>query len=317
MTSRKLFDIIIPFAKIDRIEGTLQSLVAQSNTDFSVILASDGPTPELAPNVRRLARELDVTFVSYPSNVGSEDPSRHWERCVGASKSDWIWLLGDDDRASRECAAHVASEIRRASEDLALIRLPVGISFGADNLPSATPGEEVLTWSDFLAGRLDGKLHSFASEYVIKVEALRAAGGFVPFPYGWCSDDATWLQLARYGGIRQIHGESARVFWTHSSFNTSSLEVEQAHRFSEAEMGFLRWLREESPVAGEMNTASWKFKMLKWFSRQTLRKKYDLLTGFRVVTVAFRSHRTLQLIGILIHAFDALVEAGRPSRRGS
>ena len=78
------------------------------------------------------------------------------------------------------------------------------------------------------------------SDHVFSRAALLRAGGFVDFPLGWFSDDATWLEIAREGGIYTV--PEGRVHWRRSGLNLSSDAPQRRGEKLRAHVAFLAWL---------------------------------------------------------------------------
>ncbi len=98
---------------------------------------------------------------------------------------------------------------------------------------------------EFLTARLERSRNSYAVEYIFSREAFDAAGGFVDFPLGWCSDDASWARFAGSTPIQTIAGP--KVSWRLSGVNLSSRGTpSQQEKKVDALFEFVEWPRRQA-----------------------------------------------------------------------
>src|SRR5262249_7420625 len=80
-------------------------------------------------------------------------------------------------------------------------------------------------------------------------------GGFVDFPLGWFSDDASWIAFSRHSAIRTINGGAD--FSRRSDVNLSGSEGEHAGEKLGGVYRYLLWWEREVPD----NTLQHKLRM--------------------------------------------------------
>ena len=274
IVNSKSLTIVIPMYRQLHIEEVLEDLANQTDRNFDLIVASNGPIGELPPKVADLIRDLNATVIEDKEIVGHEDPSISWERAISYAPEGWTWLLGDDDRVGNGCV--------KAFNELSLVtlnghnvcRFPVGILEQDGSMTGQElKGSRIIAPRLFLRNRLIGLDLSFASEYVFQKKQLQEIGGFVHFPFAWCSDDATWLQLSFPNGVLQLSGEGAIVHWRNSSTNTSSKMRNSPREFALAERMFIGWAMNDSFLAATLSGIRWKLLFAWWFTHKSLHKK--------------------------------------------
>lgn len=88
---------VIPYYKIDFFEETLQALDRQTNKNFAVYIGNDLSKNDPSQILERHPN-LNITYQSFDTNLGSTDLEVQWKRCIALSKNeDWICILADDD----------------------------------------------------------------------------------------------------------------------------------------------------------------------------------------------------------------------------
>lgn len=272
----RLLTIVIPMYRQLYIEELLSDLSIQSDHNFNLIISSDGPIEDFTHRVKALIHVLKATVIENIDILGREDPSLSWERAVSQAPVGWIWLLGDDDRIESGCVEAFNKLSPGTLSNVHVCRFPVAIlaQDGTKISKSAAVSRNIEP-RYFLKSRLLGHELSFASEYVFQKERLEEIGGFVHFPFAWCSDDATWLQLSYPNGIFQLAGDAARVYWRDSSANTSSKVRQSPLIFASAEQSFINWAINESFLAGSLSSIRWKLRFAWWFAQKATQKNLE------------------------------------------
>ena len=84
--------VIIPAYKSRFLQQTLDSMVAQTNQDFTVYIGDDASPHDLKKIVSLYQGKLDIIYHRFEINLGKKDLPRHWERCI-----DDLRLFYDND----------------------------------------------------------------------------------------------------------------------------------------------------------------------------------------------------------------------------
>ena len=93
--SSPLFSVIIPtFNRADKLRRALDSLVAQSFSDFEVLVCDDGSTDGTDEVVESFSEKLKIRHL-WEENFGG--PARPRNRGITASAGDWLCFLDADD----------------------------------------------------------------------------------------------------------------------------------------------------------------------------------------------------------------------------
>lgn len=247
--------IVIPAYKARYLPRTLQSLIAQTDRDFDVLVADDGSPEGLAALVEGHRGDLRLRYLRFDENLGRHDLVAHWNRAVRASAGAWVLLLGDDDLLDPEAVAAFRAALRQGPAECELYRFESRKIDAHDRvIEDNRPHPPTETSAAFLEERLRGNRSSYTVDHVFARAAFDRWNGFVSFPLAWCSDDASWLQFGARGGIRRIDG--AKVSWRLSGDNISSLKPELQGRKLLACALFTAWVRRfaerAGPAAGDL-----------------------------------------------------------------
>ena len=189
---------MLPAYRSRYLEDALKSILAQRYGSFRVVVSDDASTEPLKEIVSALD-DPRVTFRRNPTNLGAGQLVTHWNLLLDNCASEYIIIASDDDlyhpgfleQIDRLAQQHPEADILRTracviDRDGQVIRTEKGTA-------------EWFSTGDFLNYLLQPESVLCIGNYVFKTNALKAAGGFVPFPLGWKSDSATQILLSRNG----------------------------------------------------------------------------------------------------------------------
>lgn len=261
--------IVIPAFKSAYLRQALESIAAQTCTDFRVYVGDDASPDDLRTICEDFASRIDLRYVRFDRNLGGPDLVAQWSRCVALSGEPWVWLFGDDDEMEPGCVEALLARIDADAGRFDLYHFDVVEIDGQGAVLREAPAfPDLLPALDFAQRRMAGRLSSYAPDYVFSRAAFDAAGGFQEFPLAWATDDATWIKLARRAGIRAVRGP--RLRWRQSGENLSSDQPHLARRKLEAALRYVGWFerylhahppRPSEPPRGDLLRAS-----IEWLS---------------------------------------------------
>ena len=94
--------IIIPAYKACFFREVLDSIVRQSNRDFTVYIGDDASPDDLESIVSDYKDKLDIFYFRFEQNWGGRDLVAHWERCIELSDEPLVWLFSDGNKGLEE-----------------------------------------------------------------------------------------------------------------------------------------------------------------------------------------------------------------------
>ncbi len=210
MTSDPEIAIVTAAFNAERfVADTIQSVQAQSLTDWEHIIVDDGSTDrtveaatEVGDHRLRIIRHSNVGQ-SAAQNIGLADV-----------RSRFVVMLDADDRLLPDALHRLRSAIE-AERDLVLAYGHVwlidqnGVSFGSRHRFQASPS------GDRLAGLLQKNLITTGGAAMIRTQAIRDVGGFdqnLNMAQGW----ECWVRLAALGPIAEVGGDAVLEYRLHA-----------------------------------------------------------------------------------------------------
>lgn len=104
-----LLSICVPtFNRSALLHENLLSLLEQWNEKIEIIVSDNASTDETGQIVETLIKENPgkIHYFRQPKNLGSEG---NFDFCFSKAAGDFVWILGDDDRLSKNCLPFLLS----------------------------------------------------------------------------------------------------------------------------------------------------------------------------------------------------------------
>ena len=195
-----LITIAIPAYKAEFIQEAVKSALSQTYSNIEVLVVDDC-SPENIYDRVVVFNDSRLRYVRNEANVGKEDPSKNWNRCLKYAKGEYICVLCDDDLY----AENYVEELVRLSEKYPLcnvFRCSVTETDEdgevTDFFPLAPEYEPV---DEYIWHLHSGNNRQTLSEWMMRTSALRLIGGYVNSPMAWGADCMTVYKLAVSGGV--------------------------------------------------------------------------------------------------------------------
>ena len=196
MTPR--FSFIMPAWKYRFLREAIASIVAQSSSDWELVVVDDC-SPEPLWDIVASFDDTRIRYVRNERNLGGGNLVSQWNHSITFARGEWIVLAADDDLYKpvfcEECLRLagkypqvdlIHSSVEQIDEN--------GNHLWDDSvLPEFTSKYEYLNW--WLTGRSFTCIGNFA----FRRSALVEMGGFIDFPCAFGSDIATPIALSRKG----------------------------------------------------------------------------------------------------------------------
>jgi glycosyltransferase involved in cell wall biosynthesis len=222
------FSVVVPvYNKAPCLERSIKSVLAQSFTDFELLLVDDGSTDDSLSEIRKFSDpRLRLLHRDVPG------PGGYAARNLGIaeSRADWVAFLDADDEWYPE---HL--EVLRA---LAL-ESPGGVvatgwllNYGDDELRRSTfsafhasTTRKVLSFSEFLQEIADKRMPMWTGSVAARRELLNHVGGF-PEQCRRGGDTATWLRLVNVAEELVVSTKPTTIYHRVDSFVTANISPE-------------------------------------------------------------------------------------------
>ena len=229
---------ILPAWKRRFLGEAVERILAQTFGDFELVVVDDASPDDLGEVVGRF-RDARLRYVRNEKNLGGRDLVAAWNRAFAEARGEFAVLASDDDRyLPRFLEAMLDLARRHPAADAFHCRIAY-IDERGERCGTGALREALESPMRFFHSRAVLHLDQSAPDFMFRTAALRSIGGFVPMPRAWYSDDATWMMLARRGGIAfspEILFESRQ-----SGENISSTFDDAAEKIRAGEM-FREWL---------------------------------------------------------------------------
>jgi glycosyltransferase involved in cell wall biosynthesis len=211
--------IVIPFFKIKFFREALDSILAQSVSDFHIYIGDDASPDTDDGLLSYLGTIPNLTYHRFNENLGATSLTSHWNRCIDLVRNEqWIWLFSDDDVMSPNCVREFKN-FKAANAGIQIFKHDSAKFIDIQNILRRNTFPPSMNSLDFLKYKFNYIYESYAIEYIVHKSLYEAVGGYTDFPLGWCSDDLFWIQASAISPILTI--PYTTVYWRFSDENIS------------------------------------------------------------------------------------------------
>lgn len=195
------YTFLLPAFKAQYLENALESILAQTYTDFNVIVSDDCSPEDLHSIMVKYGEDSRVTFRRNERNMGHESLVAHWNLLLNLCDAEFCILASDDDVYAPNFLEEIDALTNKYPHvDLFHARAHCidadGCIFKEDALYKEFVGQveyfEQLDYYNHI---------ECVANYVYRTTALKGIGGFVDFPLAWSSDTATCNLMAKNGVV--------------------------------------------------------------------------------------------------------------------
>lgn len=236
------FSFVLPAYKAKYLDQALKSIIAQSFSDFELIIVDDCSLEDLKSIVDANA-DGRVSYYRNEKNIGGSNLVAQWNHCLEFAKGDYVILATDDDLYdARFLETFVPLIEKYPNVDLFRSRI---LSVDAQGIIKNIDAcyKEYLTPTEFLYHSLHG-MRGGIPQYIFRRSALMEKGGFVSLPMAWGSDDATAILMSEHG---VVNSQEHLVRFRWSDINISS-DKRYAVQKVQARLLYSEWLVEHTKV---------------------------------------------------------------------
>jgi glycosyltransferase involved in cell wall biosynthesis len=269
--------VLVPAYKAEYLSLLLDSLCAQTDKDFLVLVGDDAGPAEIRAICESFSSKLNLKYVGFDQNLGGRSLAGQWNRCLEHVEDEWVLMPGDDDTLHAECIQRFRLAVINTEGRYAAYRATLRGIDGNDVEQYVYPPAEYEDSEIRLMALADPGYRGTVIEFLFSRTRLRSIGGFVDFPVGWYSDTATWILLATKGGILGV--ADAIVNHRSSGLNLSSFHRDLVRQKHDASLRFINWVESNREAIG-VSVQEWvKLKSgMVWGVRELLARDRLMLT---------------------------------------
>ncbi|MDY5819370.1 MAG: glycosyltransferase family 2 protein [Treponema sp.] len=195
-----LVSIAIPAYKAAFLKDAIFSVLNQTYSNIELIIVDDS-SPE---NIEKIINEFNDSRIHYyrnTVNLGKEDPSKNWNKCLEYANGDFFALLCDDDTYEPTFVEEML-ELSQEFPDVKVFRARARTIDENNNLINWYPTSPTYeTCIDYMYQKMSGFRRQTISEFLYVTKYIKAHNGYVNTPRAWTADSLSIYKFAWENGI--------------------------------------------------------------------------------------------------------------------
>lgn len=194
------YSFVLPAYKARFFKEAIDSILAQTYTDFELIIVNDA-SPEDLESIVNSYNDPRIRYYRNEQNIGGKDLVAQWNHCLEYAKGEYVILASDDDIYFPQYLEKMNALVERYP-DVNVFRSRIQIINEEGEICDLESFlNEYSTTLEFVYAWMKGYVKSGIPFYLFKKSALESIGGFVNLPLAWFSDDATVISLSKAGVV--------------------------------------------------------------------------------------------------------------------
>ncbi|MGL4519991.1 MAG: glycosyltransferase family 2 protein [Phocaeicola sp.] len=193
------YSITIPAYKAAFLEECIESILAQTDPDFELIIVNDA-SPEDLDSIVSKFNDVRIRYYTNKENCGMVHVVDNWNISLSYARGDYMICMGDDDLLTPTCLEEYNRLMDRYPNlDIYHARAKI-INEKSEIIDYQEPRPEYESVYSMIYYRLKGRIQ-FIGDFLFKTSTLRANGGFYKLPLAWGSDEVSAYIAATERGI--------------------------------------------------------------------------------------------------------------------
>lgn len=250
---KPFFSIIVPAYKDLFLKECIDSILAQTYSNFELIIVNDH-SPNKIEEIINQYNDSHIKYFKNSFNYGAKRIVENWNNCLNYVNGDYVACIGDDDKLLPNCLADYVELINQYPElNIYHMRAQI-INNKSDiiNYQEDRPDRESvysMIWHYWNKKRIQ-----YLGDWLLKTSYLKANGYFFT-PYGWSADHITAFQAAQNKGVANAHRFGFQYRISESSISESNYALEE----TEAWKIVIDWYKEFIKIepTDEMDKIYW------------------------------------------------------------
>lgn len=194
------FSITIPIYKQQFLKECIDSVLAQTFTDFEVILVNDA-SPEDIDSIINQYNDNRLQYYKNEKNCGAVNVVDNWNKCLSYAKGEYLICMGDDDKLLPDCLEEYSRLIDKYPNLGIYHAWSEIINEKSEFYSLQASRPEYESVYSLLWNRWDNRKYQFIGDFLFETRTLKANGGFYKLPLAWGTDDISALIAAKRKGI--------------------------------------------------------------------------------------------------------------------
>ena len=221
------FSVVIPAYKKTYLKECIDSVLAQTFTDFEVVIVNDA-SPENIGGIVKEYKDSRIRYYVNNKNCGAVNVVDNWNICLKYAKGEYIICMGDDDCLKPNCLDEYDRLIKKYPNLKVYHAWAEYIDENSNVYAIQSPRPEFEGCMSLLWNRWHGR-RQFIGDFCYETNELRINNGFYKLPLAWASDDITAVRAAYPNGIAntsKICFQYRRNRYTISTIGSAKLKAE-------------------------------------------------------------------------------------------
>lgn len=213
-----MLTIIITYYNIRYFQQTLESLTAQTDKRFKVLIGNDASPDSPDALINAYKEHLDLEYYSFKDNLGGKDLTLQWKRCLEYVDTEWFIILGDDDMLSPDAIKCFYQSLQQHPQTQ-VFRYTMQIVDGEGKPQSGIISyKHINSSTEFIAKRARYEVRSSLGEYIFRKEDYLRYG-IQSYPKAFYSDNMMVLQYSKFDAVTEISDAQAIIRISDNSFS--------------------------------------------------------------------------------------------------
>jgi len=197
-----LVSVGIPVVKSNFLLTTIESCQKQTYKNLEILILNNASTKEKGDEIESIVNGFNDNRIKYYRNEIQLPMIENWNCVFKYAKGEFFSLLCDDDMWEPEFIQElIFLSYKYPTTNLFHSRVLITQKNEIKNSFYSPLCFEYENCLDFMYHRLKGWRFHFLSDFIARTSALKEIGGFIELPDGWGSDDITWFNIAKDGGV--------------------------------------------------------------------------------------------------------------------
>lgn len=190
----------IPAYKPEFLEEAIASVLAQTFEDWELIIVDDCSPGDIRGIVGKFS-DPRIRYYRNEQNLGAEDPSYNWDKCVEYARGEYFCLLCDDDLYHPTFLEEML-KLTEQFPDCNVFRARGQLIDHDGNVTGKYPSSPLWeSCEDYIWHRTQGLRHQTISEWMVRRQQIVACGGYAHLPLAWTADMISMYRFSVEGGI--------------------------------------------------------------------------------------------------------------------
>lgn len=192
------FSVTIPTYKSRFLKNAIESVIAQTYSNWDLIIVDDASPEDLATIVRDF-KDPRIRYYRNSKNCGAVNVVDNWNICLSYCNSEYVICMGDDDMLAPCCLEEYVVLIEKYPNLNVYHALTDIVDESGNVIGHQRLRPEYQTVQELILHRWYGDVQ-FIGDFCYRVDYLREIGGYFKQPLAWASDDITAVMAAEEGG---------------------------------------------------------------------------------------------------------------------